>query len=260
MATPEERRALVFSAPHAVAAEAYLTAVLQPFLEALAGAFARLQPDRPAAFAKSFARGEAYEGEMRGEDVFNEESAATYMTVLGGPLLAELMATLLALPADKRPAGKNGLDAWVVANVDALAAKVDAASVKITSGLRGIAARKRVSRMKADPELRERQSKAAASGAYAPGAVSGKAAKRAGAAKAAAAAAAGPAGSAADVTNQSHVGRGVEEQVAVADEAFAQYLAEQKRAAGGDADAAARPTRARCAARTSSTRRAPPPT
>ena len=187
MATAEDRRALVFASPQAASGEAYLSNVLSPFLEALATSFARLQPDRPAAYCRAFARGVAYEGEMRGEEVFSEESAAAYMFVLGGPMLAELLSALMALEPSKRPPTRSALDAWVDANADALGAKVDAASVKISSGLRAVAARKRVSRMRADPEVRERQSKAAASAAYAPGGVSATAATRGAAAGAGAA-------------------------------------------------------------------------
>jgi len=249
MATPDERRSLVFSSGPATSAESFLTHLLGPFLEQLTTSLALSQPDRPAAFAKAFALGAAYEGDVRGGDRFDEAAAKIYMSVLGGPLVHELMAALLALEAGARPGSKSALDAYVAGNVERLGAKVDAASVKISSSLRGVAARKRVASMRDDPEAQARRERAAASGAYAPGGVSGKAKKlaakqaAAGAGASAAAAssssassssssAAGPVAGGADDLNASRVGRGEEKQAEVDAGDFEKYLRDQAVASG----------------------------
>jgi len=224
-ATPDGRRELIFTASKVVlSAESYLTHILNPFVEQLTISLALYQPERPTAFTKAFAEGKAFEGNVRGGDQFDEASAKSYMTVLGGPLIQEIMSALLAAPSEKRPSSKNALDAWIVANIDSLGAKVDAASMKISASLRGVAARKKVNMMKNDPEVQARKEKAANSGAYAKGGVSGKQLKRMASSR-------GPAGGV-DDSNQSTVGRGKEEQVTVNNADFEAYLRDEAVKAG----------------------------
>jgi hypothetical protein len=224
-ATPDGRRELIFTASKVVhSAESYLTHILNPFLEQLTVSLALYQPERPTAFTKAFAEGKAFEGNVRGGDQFDEASAKSYMTVLGGPLIQEIMSALLAAPSEKRPSSKNALDTWIVQNIDSLGAKVDAASMKISASLRGVAARKKVNMMKNDPEVLARKEKAASSGAYAKGGVSGKQLKRMASSK-------GPAGGV-DDSNQSTVGRGKEEQVTVNNADFEAYLRDEALKAG----------------------------
>jgi hypothetical protein len=224
-ATPDGRRELIFTSSKVVlSAESYLTHILNPFLEQLTISLALYQPERPTAFTKAFAEGKAFEGNVRGGDQFDEASAKSYMTVLGGPLIQEIMSALLAAPSEKRPSSKNALDAWIVENIDSLGAKVDAASMKISASLRGVAARKKVNMMKNDPEVQARKEKAANSGAYAKGGVSGKQLKRMASSR-------GPAGGV-DDSNQSTVGRGKEEQVTVNNADFEAYLRDEAIKAG----------------------------
>jgi hypothetical protein len=224
-ATPDGRRSLIFTSSKVVlSAESYLTHILTPFLEQLTVSLSLYQPERPTAFTKAFAEGKTFEGNVRGGDQFDEASAKSYMAILGGPLIQEIMSTLLSFPTEKRPNSKNALDAWIVENIDSLGAKVDAASMKISASLRGVAARKKVNMMKNDPEVLARKEKAANSSAYAKGGVSGKQLKKMASSK-------GPAGGV-DDTNQSHVGRGKEEQVTVNSADFEAYLREEALKAG----------------------------
>jgi hypothetical protein len=230
--------------PELRAAE-YMSYLLSPLLLHLSESLALHQPDRPSAFIKAFALERPYEGEMRGEAHFNPEAAGMYMKILAGPVVGELVERLLSLAPEARPPTRAALNAWIAANIDSIGAKVDAASVRIASSVRGMAARKRVSRMRTDPHIRDRADKAKASDAYASGGVTGKQHRRQ-AARAAAVAAASPAGASAAAlgadTNESQVGRGVESQVAVDADAFEAYVreqAEQQKRAEEEAKAAA---------------------
>lgn len=211
--------------PAVSVADAYVSDTAGPVLEDLTAALVRLQPDRPSAFVKAYVTGQTYDGTIRGEEHFNLTSAEGYLKVLAGPIVAELLERVLQLDPDQRPRGRAALNAWIAANIDAIGAKVDAAAVKISTSLRGMAARKRVSKMKADPEVRARHVNNSTSAAYTAGGVTGKQAKRRG-------------GAVAD-PNQSSIGRGVEQQVTVDKEAFEEYVRRQAAEQAAAAAAAA---------------------
>jgi hypothetical protein len=214
----------VFPYPSTVKASAFLSELGYIFEEILGG-LVLYQPDRPSAFIKAFAAGNIYEGEMRGESVFNKESATMYMKILAGPIISELLQRVLELPEDNRPRNKVALQTWIAQNIDVIGAKIDQASVRIASSVKGIAARKRVSRMKADPSIRDRANAAIASGSYGTGASSKAKAKAAKQAILDHQVTLG--GVLATDTNASTVGRGEEKQVTVDEGAFEEYIRKQ---------------------------------